>query len=407
MPEMTMAALRRTRVAVAVLFFINAFAYANIVARFPQLKDHLELSNSAFGLGIAAMPAGALVAGLLAGPLSTRLGSGRLAVLAGVLLGVVVPTASLADLWLGFAATMFVLGAADSVMDAASNAHGIRVQRRYGRSVLNSFHGVWSLGAVCGGVAGSAAAGLGIPLGVHLIAIGIAVAVLAVSCLPLLLPGGEDSELAADRPQAGTPTTDATERDRTETGHVRRVLGLLGLVMMAACAVEDTPASWGAVLLRDSYAAPAALAGAAYVAFQGSMMVGRLLGDRMTDRFGHLRVGQAGGLLIAVPMAIALPIGSVPVLIVAFALAGLGTATLFPSAIHAAGSIPGIPSANAIAIVSWFARVGFLLMPPLIGMLADAVSLPTAMAVLPVFGLFLAWQSRIFDPVRLRRTVGD
>ncbi|ASO19897.1 fucose permease [Actinoalloteichus hoggarensis] len=400
MPEMTVAALRRSRVAVAVLFFVNAFGYANIVPRLPQLKSTLELSNSALGLGIAAMPAGALAAGLLAGPLAARLGSGRLAVLSGVALGAIVPTASLAGAWWGFALTMFSLGAVDSVMDAASNAHGLRVQRRYRRSVLNSFHGVWSLGAVAGGVVGSAAAGFDIPLGPHLLVVGAAVAVPALLCLPHLLPGAEDSERAAESADGRSTTGDAA----TSRGHIGRVLVLLGLVMMAACAVEDTPASWGAVLLQDSYHAPAALAGGAYVAFQSAMMAGRLLGDRMTDRFGHLRVGRVGGLLIAVPLAIALPLGSTPLLIAAFALAGLGTATLFPSAIHAAGSIPGLRSAHAVAVVSWFARVGFLIMPPVIGIIADAVDLRQAMGVLPLLGLFLVWQSRIFDPARLRRS---
>ena len=66
------------------------------------------------------------------------------------------------------AAALFVAGASDAITDVAQNAHALRVQRNYGRSIINSFHAVWAIGAVTGGLMGAAAIALDIPRSVHL-----------------------------------------------------------------------------------------------------------------------------------------------------------------------------------------------------------------------------------------------
>ena len=140
------------------------------------------------------MPLGALVGGLLVPPLIQRLGSATVASV-----GLVVPALALAAVplsggWAAFAVLMFAFGASDAAVDAGQNAHGFRVQRRYGRSLVNGFHGLWSVGAVVGGLLGSAAAGLQVPLPVHLSTCAVVFTVLALTTRRLLLPGPEDAE---------------------------------------------------------------------------------------------------------------------------------------------------------------------------------------------------------------------
>src|ERR671938_474192 len=164
------ARLRRARAAVAACFFLNAVFYAGLVPRLPEVKARLGLSSTALGTALAALPLGALLAALSSAVLIRRFGSSRVASYGLVLLGGTVWTVSLAPNWLGLAAALLVAGALDAVIDVAQNAHGLRVQRHYGRSIINAFHGVWSVGAVVGGLLGSAAAGLQVPLGGHLAA---------------------------------------------------------------------------------------------------------------------------------------------------------------------------------------------------------------------------------------------
>ena len=150
LPSAVPHAARRARGAVSAVFFVNAVLYANLVPRLPEVKDRLDLTNAELGTAIAAMPLGALAAGLLAPALIQRLGSGRVASFGLVLLAATVACLPLAPAWVVLAGLMLVAGALDSVIDVAQNAHGFRVQRSYGRSIVNAFHGLWSVGAVVG-----------------------------------------------------------------------------------------------------------------------------------------------------------------------------------------------------------------------------------------------------------------
>lgn len=89
---------RRARAAVAVLFLTNGALFANLLPRYPQIKDDLGIGNAVYGLAVAAFPAGAVVAGPAAGVLARRLGSARVAVLGTLLTGAGTLAAGLARL---------------------------------------------------------------------------------------------------------------------------------------------------------------------------------------------------------------------------------------------------------------------------------------------------------------------
>ena len=151
----------RARGAVAALFFAMGAMTGNLVPRFPDLKAQLELTNTEFGTAVGAYGLGALVLGLLGGVLVKRFGSRRVAWVSVVAIAVNLTLIGLAPSWLALAAVLAVAGALDSYADIGANAHGLRIERILGRSILNSLHGVWSIGAVVGGAMGAAAAGSG------------------------------------------------------------------------------------------------------------------------------------------------------------------------------------------------------------------------------------------------------
>ncbi|HYX95226.1 MAG TPA: MFS transporter, partial [Geodermatophilus sp.] len=340
------AALRRARAAVAACFFLNAVFYAGLVPRLPELKAQLGLSSTALGTALAALPLGALLAALSSAAFIRRFGSGRVASYGLVLLGVVVWTVSVAPNWLGLAAALLVVGALDAVVDVAQNAHGLRVQRHYGRSIINAFHGVWSVGAVVGGLLGSAAAGLQVPLGGHLAASAVVFGAVAVAASRAMLPGRDEPDaVATDVPR---------ERPRRRTAVP--ALAVLGVLAACGAFVEDAGASWSALYLRTELAAGAATAGLGFVALSAAMTVGRLTGDRVVDRFGRRRVARAGGALTAAGMGVALALPSVPTTLAGFALAGLGVATLIPAVYQAADELPGLPHGLGLAVINWLLR---------------------------------------------------
>jgi MFS family permease len=376
------ARLRRARMAVGACFFLNAVLYANLVPRLPELKAQLGVSNAALGAALAALPLGALLAALSSAALIRRFGSARVATVGLALLAVAVWAAAAAPTWLAMATALLVAGALDAIVDVAQNAHGLRVQRHYGRSILNAFHGIWSIGAVTGGLLGSAAAGLGIPLPVHLGIVAGVFAVVALATQRALLPGSDDG----DREESTAETTDGAG---PATGRVPVLLPMAALGVLAACGafVEDAGASWSALYLRDEIATGAATAGLGFVALSTAMTIGRLTGDRAVDRFGQRRVVRVGGALTAAGMGLALAVPSLPTTLLGFALAGLGVATLIPAVYHAADELPGLRRGVGLAVVNWLLRIGFLLSPLVIGVLADATSLRVALVTVVFAGL--------------------
>jgi MFS family permease len=375
---------RRARVAVAVLFFTNGALFANLVPRYPQIKADLGIGNAAYGLAVAAFPAGAIAAGLAAGVVIRRLGSARAAVLTTLLTGLCTLAAGLADSVAFLAGALALAGASDAVTDVAQNAHGLRVQRRYGRSIINSFHAIWSIGAVTGGAMAAAAIALDLSRGRHLLISAVLCGTAACVALRFCLPGHDD-------PVKGTESeADPPREQRAATGlRMRWVLAALVVIATAGTLVEDAGSSWATLYLSDSLHASVTLAACGYVALVGAQFVGRLLGDRLVDRFGQRAVARAGGLVAAAGMGLALAVPTVPGTIAGFAAAGFGVATLVPAAMHEADELPGLKPGSGLTIVSWLMRLGFLLSPPIVGLVADATSLRVGLLVVPLAGLLV------------------
>ncbi|AZM59502.1 MULTISPECIES: MFS transporter [unclassified Streptomyces] len=390
---------RRARAAVAVLFLTNGALFANLLPRYPQIKADLGIGNAAYGLAVAAFPTGAIVAGLTAGVLVRRFGSARVAVLSTLLTGAGALAAGLAGSVALFAAALFLAGAMDAITDVAQNAHALRVQRRYGRSIINSFHAIWSIGAVTGGAMAAGAIALGLSRGQHLLISGVLFGAAACVALRYCLPG-PDTEAAAGEEGGG----DSMPRQRGETATVSRrtawVLAALVLIATAGTLVEDAGNSWAALYLSGSLNASVTLAACGFIALVGAQFVGRLIGDRLVDRFGQRQVARTGGLVAAVGMGLALAVPTVPGTVLGFAAAGFGVATLVPAAMHEADELPGLKPGSGLTIVSWLMRLGFLCSPPVVGLVADATSLRVGLLVVPLAGLLVVALAPVLRPRR-------
>lgn len=376
-------ATRRARIAVSALFLTNGALFANILPRYPEIKSALGLDNVGYGLAIAAFPAGAIAAGLLAAVLIRRFGSGRMAVFGTVFTALGLLAAALAPSGLLFALALLIGGASDAITDVAQNAHGLRVQRRYGRSIINGFHAIWSIGAVIGGGMAAAAIALQLPIGVHL---GISTAVFAIVALVALrfcLPGRDDEDAEADAAATAKPGELQGVLRRAVNPRLVMVLIALTLIAMAGAVAEDAGNSWATLYLGESLGAAAAIAPLGFIALVGAQFIGRMLGDGLTDRFGQRAVARVGGLIAAVGMTLALIFPSVPGTIAGFAAVGFGIATLIPAAMHAADELPGLRPGVGLTIVSWLLRLGFLLSPPFVGFIAENESLRAGLVVAP------------------------
>ncbi|GAY10695.1 MFS transporter [Pseudonocardia sp. N23] len=376
---------RRARLAVALTFAANGSVFGSWAPRVPEIKAALGLSDGTLGLALLAPGAGSLLTLPLAGGIAARWGSGRTtrwALVAFFLSALPIAWAAAAG---EGAAPLFgallLFGATTGALDVLMNAQGITVEQSYRRSVLSSFHAVFSLGALGGTLVGSVAAAHQVPLLWQFVVLGMFWLVVVLPVSAGFLP---DPPVPDDEPR---PPVFAVPRGP---------LIPLAIAAFAVLLAEGATADWSAVLLRDSFGAGAAAAGAAFAAFSATMTLGRLVGDRVLTRLGRRRAVRlfagfgAGGLTAGLIVA---ELTDGPVAIVAvvagFMLLGAGISITFPALLAEAG-VTGARAAPALAAVSSGGYSGFLVGPTVIGGLAELTSLRVAIwfvaltAVLPV-----------------------
>ena len=346
---------RYARRATAIAFFVAGAVFASFASRIPALQERLDLSPGTLSLAFLALNAGA-VAGLPGGGvLARRLGSP-----AALRLGFTVYPPALVAVGLApslplLCLALAVMAAANSVIDVAMNVQGVEIERHFGRPILSGLHAAHSFGVLGGGAAGLAAAAAGLSAVAHF----TAAAVLA-TLFGLAATGG----LLDDRARHGG-------RPRTRPS---RRFALLGLLAFCAFLCEGGANDWSAVHLRSEHAASETLAAAAFVAFSLALALGRLVGDRVVALLGRAGAVRGGGLVAAGGLGVAIGTSAVAPALVGWAVFGAGLSLLAPTIIGAAPT--------AIAAVTTCGYLGSFTGPPLVGALAELLSLSAALGVL-------------------------
>lgn len=378
------AHLRRARLGVSLMFLSNGFVFANLAPRLPMLKANFELSHTAFGFLMIVAPLGSLLPGSLAARLIRRFG----ALLVNVVGTICISTGLAAigwssNLWL-VVAGLAMMGFFDNITDSGQNVHGLVVEDGYGRSIFNSLHGMWSLGAASGGLVGAFAAGQHIPLNWHLT--GAALATVALNACAVWLARMPASSQSVDNSSDTADEELGEALSKIPRWAIWAILPLVGLAMSGVI-VEDIGERWSALYLIEQAGLTAGIAGLGYPVLIGLQFVGRFAGDPMVDRFGRVQVMRVGGLLILAG-ALLLVIFPAPVTIfIGLALCGFGSATTVPGAYAAAGRMPGLPEGTGIALASWGLRASFMATSPIVGMISDLSNMRIAMCLLIVSGI--------------------
>jgi MFS family permease len=164
--------------------------------------------------------------------------------------------------------------------------------------------------------------------------------------------------------------------------------------MLAGAICEGGAMDWAAMHARRVLGATADLAPLSFTVFSVAMTTVRLLGDRLRGRLGGGRTLRLAGALAAVGYALVLLAPSVggAAMVCAWtgwALVGVGLATVVPVAFSSAGADPET-AGRTIALMTSFGYGGLLAGPAIIGHLAEATSLRTALALPCVLAVFVA-----------------
>jgi MFS family permease len=362
------------------VFGVLGMGLAGWAPRLPDVKSQLGLSDAELGGALLAVAAGSMLFMPVTGSLIGRFGCRRVLLGASVAFSLALVLPALAEGMTGLMIALFVLGAALGCLDVSANAQAAALERATGKQIMGKCHGTYSIGAIAGAIAGGVAAQAGMSVFLHLLILGL---VLAVTSL-LLLQG-----IPADEP-AGLSDS---ENEPSPGALVLPSAAVWGLGAVAFCAlmVEGAMLDWSAVYLREHVSAGPFLAGAGFALFSAGMAAGRLICDRIAEVRGRLFIVRTGAVVAAVSMALSL-IQTNPVLAtLGFVAFGFGLSGILPVMFSIAGTgKAGMPPGAAIAALATTAYTGLLIGPALIGMIAGLVGLPSSLVLLPILMLVIA-----------------
>jgi predicted MFS family arabinose efflux permease len=260
-----------------------------------------------------------------------------------------------------------LFGLVHGLLDVGANASAVHCELAYQRPIMAGLHSSFSVGALCGAVL--AAATTWMPHNLLFTIVGAVTALAALTAGP--------SVRAATSLDGAPENTPAATADFTTPAIARPTVWLLSALAAACLWAEGAAADWSAVHLHF-LGTSETTAATAYALYSAAMATGRLLGDRLTTRYGAPAVVRAGGALAATGLGCALAVGTAPAALLGWLALGAGLSTAMPSLITAAGR--GGP--RAVGTVTTAGYLGLLAGPAVIGALAELTSLPAALTVL-------------------------
>ena len=356
-----MATDRQARISLTIIFASTGIFVGSWAARIPAIQSEFHFSLARLGLTLACMTIGAISSSPLAGFVSPRYGSRLLLRASAPFQALAFAFIALAPSRIMLALALFFMGAVNGLVQVSMNAQAIALEARYGRTILSKMHGGFSVGMMAGALVASLVAHLGVSYRTHL---------LGVSALLLFTGIGIGFFLI--------------ETERVSRAHRRRIRLSIALTVIVVVSFfelfcEGTATSWSAVYAHK-VGSSAALAALTFSLYSLTMTVGRLRGDHLVMRMGVGGLVRAGSAAAICGLGLALAFPTPLVVLLGFALFGLGLSCQAPTLFRAAGQLP-LPEGQGLAallVASWPA---FLLVAPVIGGLASITSLRAALLV--------------------------
>ncbi|HMG43991.1 MAG TPA: MFS transporter [Acidimicrobiales bacterium] len=372
----------------AAVFFVNGALFANWVTRVPAVKDAVDTGTGPLGVALLGIGAGSLLSMPFSGRLCERYGSGRIVTASGLGMSAVLLLPAFAPDVVTLGLCLLFYGAGFGLLDVSMNVQAVAVVKRLERPIMPWFHAAFSCGGLAGAATGGLAAQADLGPAPHFALVGSVMAVVVLWADRHLLPDPDPVPEPAPKPEPEPdPTLQGRDGDGDRDRRTRRLNPyVIGVGAVAACAAlgEGVMADWSTLFLRDVRDVDAGPAAAGFAAFSVAMTAGRLGGEAAIRRLGATRVLQVGGSTAAAGVVLAVTVPSPVAAVVGFLLVGLGLSCGFPLAISAAGESGSGSGSNEIATASMIGYLGFLLGPPLIGLLAEVVGLGPALLAIAV-----------------------
>ena len=367
---------------VTIFFFVSGFGFSTWASRIPTIQQQLHLNEAQLGAVLFALPIGLMGTLPLTGVLLSRYDSRRIMMIGAMLFNLMLCGIGFATQTWQLVIALVCFGSSRNLLNISVNAQSIGIQALYDRSIIARFHAVWSLAGFGGAAVGSLMVSLGLSPAWHFVIVGSSLTALCVYAYP-----------------GSLPQQPAPRERRRWFALPDKTLAKYGLISFASMACEGTMFDWSGIYFRKAVGASREVATLGFVAYMTAMTLGRLTGDRLANRFGIRTMLTYSGVLIGSGLLMATLLPRPLTAGFGFILTGFGVSCVIPMVFSMAGRSAGMSSGSAIAAVSTVGDLGFLVVPPLVGSVAQLAGLRCAYGMMAGFGLLIT--------VLVRLTLGE
>ncbi len=362
--------LRMNRIAVSAIFFMHGLCFASWASRIPSIQEKLNLSSSALGTILFALPVGFFVSLPFAGWLVGILKSKRVVILAAIFYSVSLLCIGTAPGTVALFGCLFLFGFFANLLNIAINTQAVAVEGLYQKKIMASFHGLWSLAGFVGAALGTWMISHTIAPFQHYIVVAVLFFTVNIVCAFYLVT--KDEAAGEKRPLFAMPD--------------KPLLGL-GIIAFCSMMVEGAMFDWSGLYFIKVVNVKPAYTGLGYTIFMVAMAGMRFLADGFSDKFGLKRILQLSGLLTTAGLLLAVLLPEIVPSTIGFFLIGMGVSSVVPMVYSAAGKSKSLSPGTALTAVSSMGFIGLLIGPPIIGFIAEATSLKMSFLTISIMSV--------------------
>lgn len=361
-------AVKKARFAIGVFFFIAGFTFSSWASRIPHIQSKLALNEAMLGTLLFALPVGLMASLFFSGAFITKFGSKNVLIFATFFYSLSLISIAMCRTPWHLMVALFFFGLFANLFNISVNTQAVEVEKMYGRSIMASFHGIWSLAGFTGAALGTLFVFLQIKPLFHFIISGTIGWGLMLYFKRGMLPTHQKSS----GPLFAVPD---------------RYILQIGLIAFGCLICEGTMFDWSGVYFTQAVKAPEQWVSLGYATFMGCMATGRFIADRVVTQIGPQKTLIFSGFIIFIGLSVAVSIPTITVATIGFMLVGFGVSSVVPIVYSRAGNSETMNPGQALAAVTSVGFAGFLAGPPLIGFIAQVSSIRVSFALVALVGL--------------------
>lgn len=366
------------------LFFSISFFVGLWTVRIPDIKDQIGTDYQGMSYLFVIFSLGSIFTMIIAPKIIQNFSSKFIGLLTGIIISFLWVFIPFVSSFYQMTVLSFIFGSSYGIIEIVLNLQATSLEKKYEKPIMSGIHAFWSIGLLGGSFATSLFLEYEISFLINSL-------VFIVIIFPLFFFGSLTLKYTNSTPQKLSAIFFKWPK-----------IVLILIIFSTTCVfLEGGTDSWGALYMRDYLLAEGFSIGIAAIAFNGSMVFGRLTGDRLKSIFGiynflfiSIILSLLGSLIIFISKLAFISI-------LGFIIAGFGVASIVPICYTLISRIKNLDQTVGVTIITLAVYGNFTIAPPILGYTANLLGIQYV--YLPISILFIVCLGLAFTNKKILR----